>query len=287
MYRLPALLLLASLPGFVGCQEKIKPAGPGETNLTLLLPDYVEVPDRDPPRLFQLTIDGKDFTEPKTKGKKTVAVRPAEGKDTVEIVLVFYPATYSKTIRTKKVKVEAGKLAEIDLRVEDSATPDRYEPIYFPAAASLMEAMNKLASVTPADTVMDIGCGDGRLVFTAVKKFGAKKGFGIDILPELVQLCKENAKKEGVADKTEFSVQDALKLEDVSHISVVFLYVGEDLGRRLQPLLQKTLKPGARVVSLDFPVGDWAEDKLESIKAKTDRGTEQEYKLRLWTVKAK
>ena len=296
MFRLSAFLLVILL---VGCQDKgksdepvvpakpIEPVDIGEVELTLLLPAYVERPDRDPPRLFQLKIEGKDFTAPKAKEKKVVTVRPAKGKDVVEIVLSFYPVSYSKTIRTKQVKLEKGKSAEVDLRTEDPTMADRLEPIYFPAAASLMEAMNKLANVTPADTVMDIGCGDGRLVIAAVKKFGAKKGIGIDIQPELVQLCKDNAKKEGVADETEFSVQDALKLEDVSHVSVVFLYVGEDLGRRLQPLLQKTLKPGARVVALDYPVGNWPPDKLEKITAKNDSGADRAYELRLWTVKAK
>ena len=147
--------------------------------------------------------------------------------------------------------------------------------------------MNELAKVGPKDTVMDIGCGDGRLIFAAVKQFKAKKGIGIDIKPELVELCKENAKKEGVADKTEFTVQDALKLTDVSHASVVFLYVGEDLGGRLQPLLQKTLKPGARVVSLTFPVGNWKPDETKKITAKNLHDEEQEFELFLWTIKAK
>src|SRR5262245_1736793 len=132
---------------------------------------------------------------------------------------------------------------------------------------------------------MDIGCGDGRLVITAVKKYAAKKGFGIDIRQELIDLCNSNAKKEGVADRVEFTVQDALKMTDVSHVSVVFLYLGEDLSRRLQPLLQKTLKPGARVVSLDFPIGDWQHDTLKPVTAKNNYGRDQTFELRLWKVK--
>jgi precorrin-6B methylase 2 len=144
-----------------------------------------------------------------------------------------------------------------------------------------------MAKVTKGDVVMDIGCGDGRLVIQAVKEFGAKKGIGIDINPDLIKKCKENAKKAGVADRVEFRVGDANKLKDVSEASVVLLYLGDFLNLKIRPALRGSLKPGSRVVSHRFKMGDWAPDKTETQLLKNNYDMDEEYVLHLWTIKPK
>ncbi len=87
------------------------------------------------------------------------------------------------------------------------------------------------------------------------EKFGAKRGVGIDLDPELVKECKENAKKAKVEDKVEFREGDVLKIDDIPDASVVLLYMGNDINLRLRPILQAKLKPGSRVVSHRFHHG--------------------------------
>ncbi len=137
-----------------------------------------------------------------------------------------------------------------------------------------------MAKVGKEDVVYDLGCGDGVMVLTAVKKFGAKKGVGIDLNPELVKKCKAAAKKEGVEDKVTFRVGDVLKVNDLPDATVVLLYMGDDINARLKPLLQKNLKPGSRVVSHRFMMGDdWKPDRSEFPKSI------EPYGIHLWTIK--
>ncbi len=129
--------------------------------------------------------------------------------------------------------------------------------------------MCEKARLTKADVVCDIGCGDGRLVITAVKKFGAKRGLGWDYDPNRVKECEENRKKEKLTKaQILFEQKDALKLteKDLAGVTVVFLYVGEDLGAKLGPILKRSLKPGARIISHRFPMGDWEPDLKEEVK---------------------
>jgi SAM-dependent methyltransferase len=152
---------------------------------------------------------------------------------------------------------------------------------YVPTPPPVVEAMLKLAAVKAGDVVYDLGCGDGRIVVTAVKDFKAKRGVGIDLDPQRVKESVAHAKEAGVADKTEFREGDVLKLESVADADVVTLYLYPTVNRRLEPMLRKTLKPGARVVSHDFRIGDWAPDRMERVR--DDRG--HDHVLYLWTVK--
>jgi cyclopropane fatty-acyl-phospholipid synthase-like methyltransferase len=154
---------------------------------------------------------------------------------------------------------------------------------YVPTPQSVVEAMLKLAAVKAGDTVYDLGCGDGRIVVTAVKQFGAKRGVGIDLDPARVRESVENAKKAGVADRVEFKQGDVLKLDSVADADVVTLYLFPAVNKKLEPMLRKTLKPGSRVVSHDFGMGDWKPDRTERVK--DARGTD--HVLFLWTIKEK
>lgn len=127
----------------------------------------------------------------------------------------------------------------------------RYDPTPYP----VVRAMLKLAKVGPGDVVYDLGSGDGRIVITAAKEFGAR-GIGVDIDPELVQLAKANARKEGVEDKVQFLEGDMYQA-DVRSATVVSLFLHPDPNLKLRPKLLSQLKPGSRVVSYIWDMGDW------------------------------
>jgi uncharacterized protein (TIGR03000 family) len=155
---------------------------------------------------------------------------------------------------------------------------------YVPTPLPVVEAMLKLGGVKEGDVVYDLGCGDGRIVVSAVKDFKAKKGVGVDIDPDRIKESKQNAKDNKVEDKVEFKQGDVLKIEDVSEATVICLYLFPEVNERLQPMLRKTLKPGSRIVSHDFLMrDDWKPEK--EVNVKDSEG--QEHTLYLWTIKEK
>jgi SAM-dependent methyltransferase len=120
----------------------------------------------------------------------------------------------------------------------------------------IVDQMLRLARVGPADTVYDLGSGDGRLVIAAVRDFGARAAIGVEIDPALVARSREYARRAGVADRVTFLQQDFFRA-DVAPASVVTLYLTREMNIRLAPKLQAELRPGPRVVSFDFDMGDW------------------------------
>ena len=127
--------------------------------------------------------------------------------------------------------------------------------VFVPTPLEVVDAMLKLADVRSTDVVYDLGSGDGRILITAAKKFGAR-GVGIEIDPDLIKQAMANARAEGVADKVRFVNQD-LFAADISDATVVTLYLLESLNEKLRPKLLRELKPGARIVSHRFRMGDW------------------------------
>jgi uncharacterized protein (TIGR03000 family) len=221
----------------------------------------------------------------KSVGERRVFVSPdlEPGKRyTYTLVAKWEPNNYTKITRTRKVKVEAGKTTEVDLTERDDNQPDDIVIRYVPTPQKVVDAMLEMARVGKDDVVYDIGCGDGRIVVTAVDKFNAKRGVGVDLDPERIADSKETAKKAKVTDKVEFRQQDAMKMTDLGNASVVTLYLGDDLNEQLRPLLQKQLKPGSRIVSHRFLMGDWKPEKTETIDVD---GTP--YKIHLWTIPKK
>ncbi|MBK7926715.1 MAG: class I SAM-dependent methyltransferase [Bryobacterales bacterium] len=130
---------------------------------------------------------------------------------------------------------------------------------FVPSPDEVIEAMLKLAETTPQDTVYDLGCGDGRIVVMAAKKFGASS-VGIDIDPDRIQEANQFARENGVTDKVKFREQDLFQA-DIHEATVVTLYLLTTVNRKLRPKLQKELKPGTRVVSHQFDMGDWKPEK--------------------------
>src|SRR5260370_24635171 len=189
------------------------------------------------------------------------------------IKAVWQPNNYTTITRTRKVAVKAGQEVEADLRQADDKQPDKIVIRNVPPPGEVVEEMLKLAEVGTDDVVYDLGCGDGRIVVTAVAKFGAKRGVGVDLDPQRIQESKANAREHKVEAKVEFRQGDVLDIKDLSSASVVTLYMSDDLNVRLRPILQKTLKPGARIVSHRFTMGDWTPLKTITV---TDRDADKD-----------
>jgi protein-L-isoaspartate O-methyltransferase len=130
---------------------------------------------------------------------------------------------------------------------------------YVPSPQSVVADMLKLAEVGPNDFVIDLGSGDGRIVLTAAKVFGAR-GMGIEIKDELVALSNEAARREGIADRVTFVKQDLFKA-DVSRATVLTMYLLPDTVNMLRDKLLRELRPGTRVISHDYPLAGWSHDR--------------------------
>jgi uncharacterized protein (TIGR03000 family) len=194
------------------------------------------------------------------------------------------PRVEPTKVEPRPVVKETPKKDEPPVAKKDEPKPEpKLDVPYIPTPDKVVEKMLEMAGVKEGDIVYDLGCGDGRIVITAVKKYGAKKALGVEIAPERVKLSKENAEKAGVADKVEIREGDVLKMTDVSEASVVTLYLLPDINEKIKPVLQKTLKPGSRVVSHDFDMGeDWKPEKEVTIRAEDGR----DHTVYLWTIKA-
>jgi SAM-dependent methyltransferase len=134
---------------------------------------------------------------------------------------------------------------------------------YVPTPQYVVEKMLELAQVTSNDVVYDLGCGDGRIVITAATKYGAH-GVGVDIDPDRIKESVANAKAAGVEQLVSFRLEDAMKV-DVSSATVVTLYLLSSSNEALRPILTRQLKPGARIVSHAFGMGDWPPQKTELV----------------------
>lgn len=160
----------------------------------------------------------------------------------------------------------AGLLAACNLKrlpdVQFQATPQE-----------VVEKILEMAKVTKDDTVYDLGCGDGRFVVTAAKKYGTR-GVGIDIDPKRIQESQKKAIEAGVTDRVRF-IEDDLFTTPINEATVITLYLGQELNVKLRPKLLRELKPGSRVVSYAFDMGDWKPD-----------ATLSPFHLYLWVIPA-
>jgi len=147
---------------------------------------------------------------------------------------------------------------------------------YVPTPPDVVAAMLKLAGVKSGDFVIDLGCGDGRIVVMAAQKFGAR-GKGVDFNPTRIEEAQQNARQAGVEGRVQF-VQGDFFEADLREATVVTLYLLPDINLRLRPKLLKELKLGSRIVSHSFDMGEWEPDKTEQINGRS---------IRLWTVTEK
>jgi hypothetical protein len=168
------------------------------------------------------------------------------------------------------------------------AAKDEYQPqvgqdgkdvIWVPTPQALVDKMLDLAKVTPNDFVIDLGSGDGRTVITAAKR--GSRALGIEYNPDMVELSKRNAAKAGVNDKAEFVKADLFET-DFSRAQVITMFLLPDINMRLRPKILD-LKPGTRIVSNSFTMGDWKADESATVKD----GCASYCTAHLWIVPAK
>jgi SAM-dependent methyltransferase len=146
---------------------------------------------------------------------------------------------------------------------------------FVPTPQEVVDKMIELAGVKKGDVVYDLGSGDGRIVITAAKKGARAVGFDVD--GDLVKESRENIRKAGVQELAEIRQQDILTV-DLSGASVVTMYLLPDVNLKLRPNVLSQMKPGSRVVSHAFDMGDWKPDKSERVNGRT---------IYFWTVPAK
>lgn len=150
-------------------------------------------------------------------------------------------------------------------------------PINTPYVATpypVVRAMLQLARVKKSDTVYDLGCGDGRILIEAAKRYGAR-GVGIDINPDRIREAQEGARREGVSELLSFRIGDLYDV-DLQDATLVTLYLLPEVNLKLRPKLQKQLRPGARIVSHTFDMGDWKPNQAQSSGGET---------IYLWKIK--
>ena len=161
-------------------------------------------------------------------------------------IVLFFGFLWLIVLGSMLASAQEKKLREPDVRYE-------------PSPQNVVERMLKLANVHKGDVVYDLGCGDGRIVITAVKLFGAT-GVGIDIDPIRIKESLQNARKAGVMDRVTFRNED-LFVADIQEATVVTLFLSLSANLKLRPKLLRELKPGVRVVSYYWDMGDWKPDK--------------------------
>lgn len=274
--RLAALLALV-FAGVSFAADK-KPA-----TIKILLPDNAKV---------ALKVEGKDLeANEKAKEGQRVLVTPElePGKTyTYKIEALIEPNNYTKITRTREITFKAGDEITLDIRKKDDVIADDVKIRWVPTPKIVVEDMAKLAEITKDDKVMDPGCGDAVMIITAVQDFKAKAGLGIDYDPKKVEESIVAVKNAKLQDKIFIKQGDALKLteKDFEGVTVVMLYMGDELNIRLRPALFKYLKPGARVVSHRFIMGDWKPAKTITVTREGDYGVE-DFELHLWKITGK
>src|SRR5262245_35468257 len=251
--------------------------------------------------------DKKDVKKVKSKLKITVPQDDAklliEGKDTkptgvtrefetpeLEVgkayeytfAVTWEPNNYTKITRSKNIEFKGGDDINVDLSKADPKVPDKAVVRWVPTPDDIVEEMMKLGSVKKGDIVYEPGPGDGRMLIAAVKK-GADKGVGIELDTKKAEEARENVKKAKLEKQITIIEGDALKDRDYSEATVVLLYMGNEFNNLLRPILEKQLKPGTRIVSHRFILGDWKPDKTIMVTGADG----DEYTLHLWVVPEK
>ena len=188
-----------------------------------------------------------------------------------------YPAAIGAALRI------GGALLIACLAAGRSHAQDWGDTPYVQTPQNVVDMMLEIAKVGPGDTVIDLGSGDGRMVITAAKKHGAR-GFGVDLDRKLVALANRNAARAGVADRAVFYQQD-LHATDVSAASVMTIYLLPEVNLMIRTRLLATLRPGTRIVSHDYGIGEWPPDFQTELAAPGKTvGIGERSKIFYWVV---
>jgi hypothetical protein len=151
---------------------------------------------------------------------------------------------------------------------------------YVVTPTEVVARMLSMAKVNKNDLLYDLGSGDGRIVITAAREYGAR-GVGYDLNPQRIKESNENARRAGVTDRVRFTQQDLFEA-DLSGATVVTLYLLPDVNLRLRPKLLRELRPGTRIVSHNYHMGDWQPEAAEEVKVKDEM-----HYVYVWTVPAR
>ena len=171
----------------------------------------------------------------------------------------------------------------VSLAAAQSERKRQFDVPYVPTTEEAVRAMLKLADVKSTDIVYDLGCGDGRIVIAAAKTYGAR-GVGVDIDPDRIREARANAKKADVENLVRFEENDLFQA-DFREATVVTLFLLPSVNLKLRPKLLNELRPGTRVVSNTFDMGDWRPDKEHSLPgADDDEAAYLSHKFFLWTI---
>ncbi|MBW4528913.1 MAG: class I SAM-dependent methyltransferase [Phormidium tanganyikae FI6-MK23] len=147
--------------------------------------------------------------------------------------------------------------------------PERAPDVpYVPTPEAVVDRMLQIANVNSNDVVYDLGSGDGRIPIVAVQRYKAQRAVGVDINPERVREANQNAQQANVTDRVEFRQQDLFET-DLRNASVVTLYLLPEVNLRLRPKLLSELRPGTRIVSHAFDMGDWKPERVENVDGRT------------------
>jgi len=278
--RLLAFAIVLAFGFAASAQDKKAPA-----TIKLLLPES--------PVRTTLKVEGKELSASEKAEKEGVRVLVTPelepGKTyAYKIEASIVPNNYTTIVRTREITFKAGEELTLDLRKKDDKIADNVVIRWVPTPKIVVKDMCELAKVGKDDVVMDPGCGDAIMIITAVQDFKAKKAKGVDYDPKKAKESQENVEKAGLKDKISVKEGNALKLgaDDLGDVTVLMLYMGNELNIRLRPLIWEHMKPGARVVSHRFIMGDWKPDKTIKVTREGDYGIE-DFTLHVWTVTGK
>jgi uncharacterized protein (TIGR03000 family) len=278
--RLLAAALVLVFGFAAGAQDKKAPA-----TIKILIPET--------PTKVALKVEGKDLEANDKASREGVRVLVTPDLDAgktyaYKVEATIEPNNYTKIVRTREITFKAGETVELDLRKKDDKVKDNVIIRWVPTPRVVAKDMCDLAKVTKDDVVMDPGCGDAIMLIAAVEDFKAKRAIGTDIDPKMVKTGQDAVKAAKLEDRITVKEGNALELkpEDLKDVTVVMLYMGNELNIRLRPTLWEHLKPGARIVSHRFIMGDWKPDKSITVNRVGDYG-EEDFHLHVWTVTGK
>jgi protein-L-isoaspartate O-methyltransferase len=187
---------------------------------------------------------------------------------------------FSVITRARRAALIAGLILAT---VGGASAQDFGDTPYVQTPQNVVERMLQVARVGPADYVIDLGSGDGRMVITAAKKYGAR-GFGVDLDRRLIDLANKRAASAGVADRAAFYERDLYET-DLTAASVVTIYLLPEVNLMVRPRLLATLKPGTRVVTHDYDMGEWRPDEQLVMDAPDKPvGRDKKSKIFYWIV---
>src|SRR5512134_2974480 len=183
------------------------------------------------------------------------------------------PQSLRAELRRRATRALGLCLASLAITASAQTAPPALDVPYVPTPQPVVDAMLRLAKVKRGDVLYDLGSGDGRIVITAAKRYGVR-GTGVDIDPQRIREANANARKAGVAGRVRFVNEDLFQI-DFSDATVVTLYLLPRLNLQLRPRLISELRPGTRIVSHGFDMGDWQPERVVEVGSST---------IYLWTV---